>query len=365
MTTPWFSSLATETPPMSEPAIRVRLSWADHYMDDLYGYLEHGDDTALERAYELGRLALKQRVSLLDLYEIHQGCCDELARNPDIAANHKEIRKSASHFLLNALGAFEMAHSGYRELIGHLEEKLKIRAAELECSNRELEAFCYSVSHDLQEPLRMITSFAELFAKRHNKDLDETSEKYLLYVVDGAHRMKEMLTGVLAYSRLGTGSTDNTEIDCNRLVGNVLDVLQISIKDVGARVKVDHLPAIKGDQLQLSQVFLNLIGNALKFSRNASPLVEITAMRDGDEWVFSVIDNGIGIDPQFKERIFELFQRLHAREDFEGTGIGLALVRRIIERHGGRIWVESEPGLGSTFRFALPAGEEGSFNNQQ
>lgn len=354
-----------EALPMSEPAIPARPSWADHYMVGLHGYLKHGDDTSLERAYELGRLALEQQVSLLDLYEIHQGCCDKLARDPDIAANHKEIRKSASHFLLDALGAFEMAHSGYRELIGQLEEKLKIRTAELEFSNRELESFCYSVSHDLQEPLRMITSFAELFAKRHKGGLDETSEKYLLYVVDGARRMKEMLNGVLAYSRLGTGSSDNTEIDCNMLVDDILDILQIAIKDAGAQVKVDHLPAIKGDQLQLSRVFQNLIGNALKFSRNASPTVKITAMRDDDEWVFSVIDNGIGIEPQFKERIFELFQRLHAREDFEGTGIGLALVRRIIERHGGRIWVESEPGLGSTFRFALPAGEEGSFNNQQ
>ncbi|GAP08295.1 MAG TPA: PAS domain-containing sensor histidine kinase [Anaerolinea thermolimosa] len=226
---------------------------------------------------------------------------------------------------------------------------------ELARSNAELEQFASVVSHDLQEPLRMIASFTQLLERRYGGQMDERGRKYMGYIVQGTQRMQQMIHDLLAYSRVSTHARPLVAVDCNRLVEQVIFNLQATLQESGGRVEVSPLPVIKADEPQLFQVFQNLIGNALKFRREGvSPLVQVSASREAQAWRFAIADNGIGIDPQFKERIFNLFQRLHTPDEYPGTGIGLALCRKIIRKHGGEIWFDSTPGKGSTFFFTIP-----------
>jgi PAS domain S-box-containing protein len=235
------------------------------------------------------------------------------------------------------------------------EEKLEHYAAELRRSNEELEQFAYAVSHDLQEPLRTVTSFLRLLERRYEDQLDAKGEKFIDYAVDGAERMQEMISALLDLSRVATRGEDPTPTETKRTLDRTLKALGRAIEGAEAEVTYDPLPTVMADRAQLAQIFQNLIANAIKFRREGvPPRVHVSAEREGDEWVFSVADNGIGIDPEQANRIFQIFQRLHTRNEYEGTGIGLALCKRIVERHGGRIWVESEPGEGSTFYFTLP-----------
>jgi PAS domain S-box-containing protein len=231
--------------------------------------------------------------------------------------------------------------------------------AELERSNAELQQFAYVASHDLQEPLRMVASYTELLARRYKGALDDKADKYIHYAVDGAKRMQGLINDLLAYSRVGTQVAPFEPIDCRGLVESVQRSLQMSIAEAGAVLEVGSLPTVLGDRSQLGQVFQNLVGNAVKFRGEETPQVRVSAERDGDAWSFCVQDNGIGIDLAYVDRIFEVFQRLHGRADYPGSGIGLAIVKKIIERHGGTIRVESEPGQGSRFLFRLPAQGEG------
>lgn len=234
------------------------------------------------------------------------------------------------------------------------EEKLKRALAELERSNKELEQFAYVASHDLQEPLRMVASYVQLFEKKYKGQLDEKADKYIFFAVDGVKRMQRLIDGLLAYSRVARGA-QFTHVDTNHVFSQAVLNLSITVKENRAVVTRDDLPPVSGDETQLVQLFQNLIGNAIKFRKQAvPPLVHISAKREGREWVFSVRDNGIGLDPQYSRRIFLIFQRLHPRDEYPGTGIGLALCKRIVERHHGRIWVESEPDEGSTFFFTMP-----------
>jgi len=237
------------------------------------------------------------------------------------------------------------------------EQKLASYAAALEESNQELQQFTYVASHDLQEPLRMVTSYLQLMQRRYSDQLDADAEEFIGYAVDGAARMSELLKGLLIYSRVQTQGDPLQPTDCQVLVEQVLATLRLALEESDAVITCDPLPTLAADPIQLGQLFQNLIGNALRFRSTQPPRIHIGAQRQKAGWAFSVRDNGIGIDPQYAERIFAIFQRLHAREAYPGTGIGLAICKRIVQRHGGRIWVESEPGKGATFYFTLPVRE--------
>ncbi|MBN1918638.1 MAG: PAS domain S-box protein [Verrucomicrobia bacterium] len=236
-----------------------------------------------------------------------------------------------------------------------VEEALQQQAAELARSNAELEQFAYVASHDLQEPLRKITSYLQLLEERYRGRLDAGADEFIGFAVDGSQRMKKLISDLLEYSRVGTRGRPFEATDAGVLLERVLADLQMAIDENRAEVTSDSLPTVLADGVQLGQVFQNLISNALKFRRDESPCIHISAQPKDGEWVFSVRDNGLGLDPAFKERIFAMFQRLHGRGKYPGTGIGLALCKKIVERHGGRIWIESEPGRGTTFYFTLPA----------
>jgi signal transduction histidine kinase len=236
------------------------------------------------------------------------------------------------------------------------ELELDARVTELARSNAELEQFAYVASHDLQEPLRMVASFSELLARRYQGQLDEKAHRYIQFAVDGVTRMQRLIQDLLAFSRVGTQGQPPTATDSQLVLGRALGNLAAAIAERGARVTADPLPTVRADEIQLEQLLQNLIGNALKFcAPDVSPRIHLSARREGSEWIFSVRDNGIGIEPLYFDRIFVIFQRLHGKERYPGTGMGLAICKKIVERHGGRIWVESTPGQGSTFSFTLPA----------
>ncbi len=239
-------------------------------------------------------------------------------------------------------------------LLLELNNRLKQRADELAASNVELERFAYIASHDMQEPLRMITSFLQLFKKKYQDQIDETAEQYIHYAVDGADRMKKLIMDLLEYSRVGSNKDDLTEIDTNVLLKEVTNVFMGRIEEMKATIIVyNSLPVIKANKTQLFQLFQNLVGNALKYHSGDAAEVRIEGKEEAFYYQFSVRDNGIGIKPIFFEKIFVLFQRLHHKNEYSGTGIGLAICKKIVEKHGGRIWVESEPGKGSCFYFTI------------
>jgi len=239
------------------------------------------------------------------------------------------------------------------------EELLEERSRDLQRSNEDLERFAYAVFHDLLEPVRMITSYAQLLARRYRGKLDADADEFVGFIEQGGRRMHDLITDLLAYSRVSTRQQPLVPTDTETVLAEVQQNLQFTLQEAGAEVTHDPLPAVLADPTQLRQVFQNLIANAVKFRREGvPPRVHVAAERDGGMVRFSVADNGIGIDPQYFDQIFVVFRRLHAQMEYEGTGIGLAIVKRIVERHGGRIWVESEPGRGSTFFFTLPAVQE-------
>jgi light-regulated signal transduction histidine kinase (bacteriophytochrome) len=233
------------------------------------------------------------------------------------------------------------------------EEILKSKLEELRRSNEELEQFAYVSSHDLQEPLRMISSYLQLLQRRYQGKIDDKADKYIYYAVDGAARMQTLINDLLEFSRVTTKAEKPEPTDSESVLNQVLSNLELYIKENRATVSHDSLPEIMADSTQLAQVFQNLIINGIKFHSEEAPKIYISVEKKASEWVFSVKDNGIGIDPQYSEKIFEVFKRLHKKEEYPGTGIGLAVCKKIVERHGGRIWVESELGKGSTFYFTL------------
>jgi PAS domain S-box-containing protein len=234
------------------------------------------------------------------------------------------------------------------------EEALQVTLADLERSNADLEQFAYVASHDLQEPLRMVSSFTQLLGQRYKGKLDKDADEFIGFAVDGANHMQRLINDLLLYSRVGTRGKPPAPVPANLALDRALENLKLALKESQAEVKREPLPTVTADDVQLTQVFQNLIANAIKFHDEKPPRITVTCRERGSEWVFSVSDSGIGIDPDYLERIFIIFQRLNPPGKYSGTGIGLAICKKIVQRHGGRIWAESKPGKGSTFYFSLP-----------
>ncbi len=239
------------------------------------------------------------------------------------------------------------------------EEESKQLFAELDRSNKELEQFAYVASHDLQEPLRMVSSYTQLLARRYKGRLDADADEFIAFAVDGAFRMQRLINDLLSYSRVGSRGKEFESTDCAVFFEQAITNLKGTIGESGAVVTCGKLPTVMADKSQIGQLLQNLVGNAIKYHGVEPPRVHVSAEQKGEEWVFAVRDNGIGIDPQYADRIFVIFQRLHTREEYTGTGIGLAICKKIVERHGGRIWLESLLGSGATFYFTIPTGNKG------
>ncbi|MFQ5862655.1 MAG: ATP-binding protein [Candidatus Brocadiales bacterium] len=276
----------------------------------------------------------------------------------DLESRVKITRKDEIGELADSFN--EMAKE-LQSLTGSLERRVAERTAELkemmadlERSNAELQQFAYVASHDLQEPLRMVASYTQLLARRYKGKLGADADEFIAFAVDGAIRMQRLINDLLEYSRVGMRGEPFKPTDCTTLFDQAVTNLQVAIEGNGAVVTHDALPTVMADAVQLGQVFQNLIENAIKFRGKEQLYIHVSAEQKGNEWVFSVRDNGIGIEPQYFYQIFIMFRRAHDKTDYPGTGIGLTVCRKIVERHGGRIWVESEPGKGSTFYFTIP-----------
>ncbi len=238
------------------------------------------------------------------------------------------------------------------------------QAKELERSNADLAQFAYIASHDLQEPLRMVASYVGMLSKRYGAALDDSARTYMQFAMDGASRMHALINDLLSYARAGTQAITKKQIPFERIMEQALASLRLTIGETSAVIDYASLPVVELDEVKMTQVVQNLLSNAIKFRRNGTPpRIRVSAERRGAEWLFSVADNGIGFDPKYQDRIFEVFQRLHGLGKYSGNGIGLSICRRIVEHHGGRLWADSRPGVGSTFFFTLAAGEE--FKNER
>ena len=275
------------------------------------------------------------------------------ARVAELEAELRELRGKNEE-----LGAELTGVAAARAESARTEALLEGQARDLTRSNQDLELFAYAASHDLQEPLRQVVSYLQLLKRRHAAKLEGEALEFLEFAVDGGQRMQRLIGDLLAYARVGRESAPVRQVDCMAVVESVEAALARQIAESGAVVTREELPVVQGNAAMLFQLFQNLIGNAIKFRREAPPEVHVSAeragAREGAEWRFAVQDNGLGIEAAYWDRVFVMFRRLHRRDEYPGTGIGLALCKKIVEWHGGRIWVESRPGEGSTFRFTLP-----------
>jgi len=298
-----------------------------------------------------------------DYHHVFRKFMADMEREGTFSGETLDVNKSGEPFYTDVRGTTvtfqgeEYVLASIRDVTEQKQAELKLEETmrELERSNEELERFAYIASHDLQEPLRMVTSYLQLLEQRYEDRLDGDAQDFIDYAVGGATRMKELIDDLLTYSRVDTRGVAFQPVDMDQVINEVLETLQFRLKETEAEITVHTLPTVPGDKSQLEQLFQNLIDNALKFRGNEPPRVEVGAEKGDSEWVFSVRDNGIGMDSRFKDRVFIIFQRLHTRDEYEGTGVGLAVSKRIVERHGGEIWFKSEPGKGTTFYFTIPA----------
>lgn len=289
-----------------------------------------------------------------DVWHRHADGRNYLARMSVAAVRDADGR--ATHYVVEYTDATEAWEA---------EQALKARTEALDRSNRELEQFAYVASHDLQEPLRMVTSYTQLLARRYKDKLDEDANDFIGFAVDGATRMQGLINDLLKFSRVGTRGKPFVPISLEHVLDDAMANLDVAIRESGAAITRDPLPTISGDAVQLTQLLQNLLGNAIKFRKpGAAPAIHVGARRSPEAWEISIKDDGIGIAPEYFERIFVIFQRLHDRTEYPGTGIGLAICKKITERHGGRIWVESRAGEGSVFRFIVPHAEGGDTRDE-
>ncbi len=375
--------------------LQVKLQGA--YSQALRGYLQTRDEGALRQAYELGRQALAEGLGPLELADAHHEALREIFSILEGWDPGAWALSSAGDFFREALSPFHALHRGYQDTLSVLRERAEeLRAAngrlremneslehqvrertraveekarELARSNSELQQFVYAVSHDLKEPLRMISCFVQLLKTHLIERMDKRIEEYLRITLDAAHRLQQLIDDLLSYTRLGAQSLVLRPVPLIRVFHETMDNLKLLVEEKGAEVTHGFLPSVEADSAQMGLLFQNLLENAVRFHGAKRPRVHLFAWAEEDEWVIRVRDNGIGIEPQYFEKIFEVFQRLHNRDKYPGTGIGLALCKRIVEQHKGRIWVESEPGKGSVFCFTIPrknkGGEHGLSNGSE
>jgi light-regulated signal transduction histidine kinase (bacteriophytochrome) len=273
-----------------------------------------------------------------------------------LAARVRRVAGGDFEQTVDAEGAREV-----RQVAGDVDDmrrQILAERDELARSNAELEQFAYVASHDLQEPLRKIASFSQMLQRRYGGQLDERADTYIEFAVDGAKRMQELINDLLAFSRVGRMTEAQEEIEADVLATHAVAALASAIDETGAQVEIGDLPTVRGEPALLALVFQNLIANGIKFRGDEPPHIRLSARRDGDHWQFTLADNGIGIEPEYADRIFIIFQRLHTRATYEGTGIGLAMCRKVIEYHGGRIWLDEQVRTGATFHFTLPVIKE-------
>jgi PAS domain S-box-containing protein len=322
-----------------------RIEYRMRHMDGGWRFLESTASTILDATGRVDRLVIVNR-------DITDRKLAEAALHENKVHLEELVATRTSELIL----ANEQLQSDIIER-KRVEQELTRKVEELACSNADLERFAYVASHDLQEPLRMVASYTQLLARRYKGQLDTDADEFIGFAVDGACRMQQLIEDLLSYSRLTTRGKALTltraEAACNTAIGN----LQESIKESNALLSIGPLPIVLADASQLVLLFQNLIGNAIKYRNERKPEIHVDARLLGNEWLFSVRDNGIGIEPQYFERIFQMFQRLHSRKNYPGTGMGLAICRKIVERHAGRIWLESQPGRGCTFLFTIPRAE--------
>jgi PAS domain S-box-containing protein len=312
--------------------------------EELIGIAHADDRTMIQKAFEDVRAGVKP-------YEIEHRI---------IRQNTGEVRvvRARGQFVRDPGGDVVRVYGFVQDITEQkrAEQERERLIPELQRSNNELQQFAYVASHDLQEPLRTVASFSELLAQRYKGKLDATADRYISFIVDGANRMSLLINDLLAFSRVGTRSSLPQRVSMEAVVDRALADLRRAVRESGTAVTRERLPEVVGDETRLKQLMQNLLANAIKFrKKDQRPEIRISADRKENQWVFAVQDNGIGIEPRFFERIFTIFRRLHTREEYAGTGVGLAICRRIVERHGGRIWVESKPGEGATFYFTLRA----------
>jgi len=321
-----------------------------------FGY--HRDELVGQRMKNIIPAGFAERLIADALRSTEDALAQQIGTGIEITGRRKDGTEFPIEIMLSPLESAEgvLVTAAIRDITTRkvAEAHLLYKVEELNRSNEELGQFAYIASHDLQEPLRMVASYTQLLARRYKGRLDSDADEFITFAVDGANRMQRLIQDLLAYSRVGTKGKDMLETSSEEALQRAILNLRGAIADSGAMVTHDPLPAVLADETQLVQLFQNLIGNAIKYQNPGVPRIHISAVKnDGGRWTFSVRDNGLGIDPQYFERIFVMFQRLHKREEFAGTGIGLAICKKIVERHGGEISVQSQPGKGSTFSFAL------------
>ncbi|MDZ7843465.1 MAG: ATP-binding protein [Anaerolineales bacterium] len=278
------------------------------------------------------------------------------AKGLELGAEDYIVRPVSDRELVARIVSLERVKETQKEL-RDAKQELEAINEKLARSNRDLQDFAHTLSHDLQEPLRMVSSFLSLLARQYGEQLDENAQEYIDFAVDGAERMKSMVQGLLSFSRVTTRGEPMEPVGSQETLSAARDNLHVMISERGAKITAAELPEVRGDFNQITQLFQNLISNAIKYNEQEIPRVEIDVERKGGCWQFSVRDDGVGIDPAHQERIFTIFQREHTRGEYPAAGVGLSICKRIVERHGGKIWVESTPGEGSTFYFTLPSAE--------
>ena len=312
--------------------------------------ITHPDDIEADREYVSSLLSGNIQTFSLEKRLV---CKDEAVRWANVTVSAMRDANGTPQYLICAIEDISERKLVQELLQASLDTQTRY-AQELTRSNAELEQFSYVASHDLQAPLSTIAGYAQLLEKRCHNQLDAQGNKFIRNIVNSCERMQALIDDLLEYSRVGRSEKPFDVIDCNLVFEDACANLQLAIRQDRASVTRGDLPRVRGDSFQLLQLFQNLIGNAIKYRSSEAPMVHVGASRQGDSWVFSVQDNGIGIAEQYHPRIFQLFQRLHSQKQYSGTGIGLAICQRIVERHGGRLWVESEPNRGSTFYFSIP-----------